>query len=145
MKKNFILLISAFFLLAMQVTACNNEEEIETRQTSEQKKIRILSIGNSYSQDALMYVPFILRNMGINAEIQIGILMQGGSSLRNHVDNFNNEATNYIFQLYNGGKTWSSINNKTIQYVLDNYEWDFVIMQQVSGSSFKWSTYQPLS
>lgn len=143
MKKNFILLISAFFLLAMQVTACNNEEEIETRQTSEQKKIRILSIGNSYSQDALMYVPFILRNMGINAEIQIGILMQGGSSLRNHVDNFNNEATNYIFQLYNGGKTWSSINNKTIQYVLDNYEWDFVIMQQVSGSSFKWSTYQP--
>lgn len=142
MKKSMYLLLGMLFSFVIGIMACNNEDESKTIQTSK-NKIRILSIGNSYSDDALMYVPFILKNIGVNAEIQIGILMQSGSSLKNHVDNFNNVAANYKFQLFEGGDSWSSINNKTIQYALDNYEWDFVVLQQASGSSFKWSTYQP--
>lgn len=142
MKKVFFLTISMFFIITTGMMACSNDENSETKQPSK-TKIRILSIGNSYSQDALMYVPFILKKLGVNAEIQIGILMQGGSSLMNHVDNFNNEAANYKFQLHDGGDSWSNVSNKTIQYALDNYEWDYVIMQQVSYNSYKWSTYQP--
>lgn len=142
MKKFIFLTIGMFFIMTTGMMACSNDENSETKQPSK-TKIRILSIGNSYSDDALMYVPFILKNIGVNAEIQIGILMQSGSSLKNHMDNFNNEAANYKFQLYNGGNTWSSISNKTIQYVLDNYEWDFVVLQQASGSSYNWSSYQP--
>ncbi len=134
--KKYLFFLLGFILLLKGVTPAFS-------QTEEQKKIRILAIGNSYSSDALMYVPFILKNMGVSADIQIGILMQSSSSLKNHVDNFNDEAANYKFHLHNGGKSWSSSSKKTIQYALGNYEWDYVILQQSSSGAFKWSTYQP--
>lgn len=111
--------------------------------TASRKVIRLLSIGNSYSEDALAYVPFILQNMGVDAEIKIGILMKSSAGLEEHVDCFNNERNAYTFQLYNGGTAWQSFSSKSIQWALDNYQWDIISLQQSSQGAFNWSTYQP--
>lgn len=140
MKKFFFTMVSSFLLLGM--AACSSEEASWAKQTSN-IKIRLLSIGGSYSQDALAYVPFIIQNMGIDVDIQIGILMQSSSTLATHVDNFACESAVYTLYLYDGGSSWQNHGRKSIQWALDNYQWDYVILQQVSGSSFKWSTYQP--
>lgn len=108
------------------------------------KTIRLLSIGNSYSQDALAYVPFILQNMGIDADIQIGIAMLSSSTLANHVDNFENENAVYTYWLHTNGDAWQTVEGKkTLQYILNDKTWDIVSLQQSSGGVFNWSTYQP--
>lgn len=111
------------------------------------KTIKLLSIGNSYSDDALAYVPFILQNMAIDAEIQIGILMRSSASIQDHVNNFENEESVYGWRFYNGGNSWTvepeGTNGVSIQWALDNYEWDIISLQQSSQGSFNWSSYQP--
>lgn len=109
------------------------------------KKIRMLLIGNSATDDALSYVPFIMQNMGVGFTYQIGILMRSSATLQTHVNNFSNESAVYGFRLYNGGSSWSvsteGANGCTIQWALDNYEWDIISLQQAQPQ--KVNTYQP--
>lgn len=105
--------------------------------------IKILSIGNSYSEDALAYVPFILENMDVDANIQIGILSKSSASLIDHVNNFESQASNYNYYLYDGGGAWQYFGKQNIQFVLDNYDWDIIMLQQVSYYAANWYTYQP--
>ena len=105
--------------------------------------IKILSIGNSYSEDALSYVPFILENMNVDANLQIGILCKSGGTLAQHVNGFVNQLPNYVYYHYDGGGAWQNLGEHTIQYGLDNYDWDYILFQQVSYNAPNWSTYQP--
>lgn len=106
--------------------------------------MRLLSVGNSYSQDALAYVPFILKNMGIE-EVRIGILMQSSSTIQMHVENFINEDDAFTFYMYDvNSNSWSNLGHKTIQWALDNYEWNCISLQQSSNwANSSWSDYQP--
>lgn len=146
MKKSIFIMTSTFLLLSMDMTSCGFEEEynrIQYEHRTSKNIIQLLSIGNSYSQDALAYVPFIMQNMGVDTDIQIGILMQSSSSLEMHVDNFEKDAAAYIFFLYDGGSSWKNYGHKTIQWALDNCNWDIVTLQQSSQATHSWSNYQP--
>ena len=107
------------------------------------KKIRILSIGNSYSQDALSYIPFILPNIQKNIDIEIGILYMSGATLQQHYNNFVNETPAYTYFLFNGGISWQNLGSYTIQQALKSQSWDIILLQQGSTSSWTWATYQP--
>lgn len=132
---------ACFFLLAFGITACNKDQD-GTIQTPKQK-IRLLSIGNSYSQDALAYVPFIFQNMGADVDLHLGILMQSSSTASMHVDNFTNQTVAYTFNYYAGGGSWNNNSSKkTIQWALDNYEWDIIVLQGAPQSSIHASYYQ---
>lgn len=121
-----------------EVVAVTNNENAQAIKT-----IKLLSIGNSYSQDALAYVPFIMQNMGADVDYQIGILMKSSATLDGHIENFLNEAEVYTFYMYNGGTSWQNLGLRSIQWALDNYDWDLVSLQQSSQSAYNWSTYQP--
>lgn len=120
-KRRFILLLFAFF-----ITACQ-----KTTRESDNQLLRILAIGNSYSQDALAYVPFIMQNMDVGVDVHIGILMMSSSTVANHVDNFENEKEAYTFYLFEGGKSWSIKNIKTIQGALSSH-WDIILISGIS-------------
>ena len=107
----------------------------------ERKKIRMLLIGNSATDDALSYVPFILQNMNVPVDFQIGIAMQSSSTLAMHVDNWENETAAYSFRLYNGGAAWQNFADKSLQWMFDNYTWDIISLQQAQPQ--KENTYQP--
>ena len=111
----------------------------------QRRKFRILAIGNSYSQDALAYVPYILRNMGVDIDITIGILMQSSSSVADHISNFQNETAAYTFYLNAGdGSAWMTLSGKkTIQWALENYTWDVIFSHQSSTDASSWSKYYP--
>lgn len=144
MKNYMFLIVGMFFLFA--TVCCSDEEElneIKYEHRTSKKIIQILSIGNSYSQDALAYVPFIMQNMGVDVDVLIGILMQSSSSLEMHVDNFEKESNVYTFYLYNGGLSWKNYGGRTIQWALDKCNWDIVILQQSSNAAPTWSEYQP--
>ena len=124
------------------LTGCHKSVVIDGQHYD--RTLHVLSIGNSYSQDAFAYVPFIFDNMGIPIDFTIGMMVLSSASLKDHVDRFDQESFAYSFYLSEGGCAWQSFwGKKSIQWVLANYKWDIVILQQSSSNSFIWSSYQP--
>lgn len=126
------------------VTNLRDTTAVLSSTLAKRKTISILSIGNSYSQDALAYVPYIIRNMGVDVDVRIGILMQSSSSLSTHWSNFDNETAAYQFLRNFTGNEWiQRTGTVTIQWALEKYQWDIILLQQASSYAHTWSSYQP--
>lgn len=132
--------VFTFVMLSIMLVACDKDRAHEYHEY----QLRILAIGNSYSQDALAYVPFILQNIGVDVDIQIGILMQSSSTIANHVENFENSAAVYTYYHYDGGTSWSMKPLKSIRWALTHYQWDVIITHRSSRTQNEWDTsYNP--
>ena len=99
--------------------------------------MRILTIGNSFSEDATRYLSQIARSQGENFEVVN--LMIGGCSLERHYRNMLDDKKDY-FLMFNGVNTWFFM---TLREALFSREWDVITIQQVSHLSFKKETYYP--
>lgn len=103
--------------------------------------LRILAIGNSFSQDAVEQYLYELFEAGGQKTI-IGNLYIGGCSLEKHYNNINNDAAAYEYRkVVDGVKT----NTKSVKIssVLAEEDWDYISIQQVSGLSGKIETVTP--
>lgn len=99
--------------------------------------MKILCIGNSFSQDATQYLHQIARSVG--EDFQIANLYIGGCSLERHFRNMHSE--NEVYDLiYNGQPTHFMV---SVKEALLNRSWDIVTVQQASSSSPKPETYTP--
>ena len=105
----------------------------------EKRTIKILAIGNSFSEDAIEnYLWNIAKAEGIN--IKIGNLFIGGCDLATHRANATNNIAAYDYrEIENGTRT--STANTSILDVLNDEQWDYVSLQQVSQLSGKYETY----
>ena len=99
--------------------------------------MNILSIGNSFSEDATRYLHEIARAEG--EEINTANLYIGGCSLEMHHKNTLSGARAYELQ-YNGQNTGFFV---SLDEALENRKWDIVTVQQVSNLSFVVETYLP--
>ena len=104
------------------------------------RTIKILSIGNSFSQDALYYLHDIANSAGIN--IIAGNLYIGGCSLEKHSNNALSNAKNYVYYKW----TYTGVtekNNISMEEAIHDENWDYITFQQSSGDSGIYTTYQP--
>lgn len=101
------------------------------------KAINILSIGNSFSQDAQRYLHALSRSEGI--DIQTVNLMIGGCSLERHFRNMIADKRDYILEM-NGNSSEFMV---TLKESLTNRAWDYITLQQASHHSADYETYQP--
>lgn len=99
--------------------------------------MNILTIGNSFSEDATRYLHNIAKADGEN--LQVTNLYIGGCSLEQHYRNMLSDEKKYELQ-YNGEKTGFYV---SLRDALLNRPWDLITLQQVSHSSFNYDTYQP--
>jgi hypothetical protein len=99
--------------------------------------MKVLSIGNSFSQDAQRYLHRI--SVAAEAPIKCVNLYIGGCSLRMHYFNVLENEKKYQFE-FNGENTGIFV---TVKEALMSDSWDYVTLQQVSVSSAHWDTYQP--
>ena len=107
----------------------------------EQAPLRILAIGNSFSQDAVeQYLWNLFNAAGI--ESVIGNMYIGGCSLEKHWSNAQNNSVSYEYRKVVGG---DKTNNGSISLVtaLKDEKWDYISLQQVSGLSGQYDTYKP--
>ncbi|MDT8717109.1 DUF4886 domain-containing protein [Clostridium sp. 19966] len=102
-----------------------------------EKKIKILAIGNSFSEDATHYLHKIAQAGGIDTKIVN--LYIGGCPLETHWKNIQENARLYMYQI-NGTATDNYV---SIKDALQEEEWDFVIIQQASHDSGLEETYYP--
>ncbi len=99
--------------------------------------IKILAIGNSFSQDATYYLHQIAA--ADDVDIKVVNLYIGGCSLERHWNNIQSGAEEYLLE-ENG---YSLEKYVSIQKALCMEEWDYVVTQQVSGDSGILETYHP--
>lgn len=99
--------------------------------------IKVLAIGNSFSQDATRY----LRNIALAAgnDMKVINLYIGGCSLSQHFKHMNNDERAYSLE-FCGETTGFFVSMKE---ALQSDEWNFVTLQQVSHKSTDYATYQP--
>lgn len=104
--------------------------------------LKVLAIGNSFSQDA---VEQYLHNLAAadGKEIIIGNMYIGGCSLETHYNNMVNNAANYAYRKIGLDGVKRETGSKTIESALADEQWDYVSLQQVSGLSGDYSTYNP--
>ena len=100
--------------------------------------MKILSIGNSFSDDAQRYLRAIAASEGV--EIETLNLCIGGCSLETHASHVKDGARAYLFH-YNGDLYCEDL--VTLDEGLGMREWDVVTLQQVSTHSFDKESFYP--
>ena len=99
--------------------------------------MKILSIGNSFSQDAQRYIHALAKCEGV--EIKTQNLYIGGCSLSTHYQNLKENKNDYDLEI-NGEKTGLKT---SIAEALKSDRWDYVTLQQVSSKSGNFESYTP--
>ena len=134
--KRFTLIIVSLLMLTLTATPAAARKYGET--------LRILAIGNSFSDDGMEHLPAILEDMGIE-NVELARLYVGGCTLERHYNFYNNEEAAYLFYHSKAGENkWTKADEKvTMQYALAMGEWDIITLQQASGLSGLYNSYVP--
>ena len=118
------------------------------------KALKVLMIGNSFTCSAMRQTPAIAK--ALDCELDVANLSIGGCPLSKHWANVEKAATDSEFRPYNVQISWTSCDAKNapirkvmkgssanIPQVLAADKWDIVTIQQASGQSAFYKTYQP--
>jgi len=105
--------------------------------------MRILTIGNSFSDDATEYLYEIVKSANGCECLYIGNLVYGGCSLNQHLQFFKEGSAVYEYRT-NSGDGWHTKPNATALDCLLDGEWDIISFQQASGYSGKAESYDCL-
>lgn len=111
------------------------------RAYAQQKTVRILAIGNSFSQDAVeQYLHELADAEGISTII--GNMFIGGCSLERHVKNARDNAPAYAYRKIGTDGKKRERGKMSLEAVLADEDWDYVSLQQASPFSGMYETYE---
>lgn len=105
--------------------------------------LKILTIGNSFSDDATRYLYDIAVSAGVK-KVKFGNLYIGGCSLERHLNNAMNNDSAYEYRVNDSGE-WITTENFKMSDAIKSENWDFITFQQASGYSGMKDSYEPLS
>ena len=154
MKKWFSLILAAVMLMGIFGCSAAPQESDPAQQPQESqgfqpetvgealfdgKTLKVLAIGNSFSNDTTEYLYDVAQAEGVT-EIILGRLYYGGCSLERHVNNSRTGKNEYTYYKNTTGK-WEQTDNATLLQGLQDEDWDIITMQQSSGNSGLPDTY----
>ena len=139
--KRIIAFISSLLAFAAIAGAQNYTTVENIAYTHSPDTLKILAIGNSFSEDAVENNLWeLLDAAGIPAII--GNLYIGGCSLERHYNNSLSDAQAYRYREITGGKTVQQ-RNVSLSDALKKESWTHVSFQQASGFSGQYISYNP--
>ena len=115
------------------------EEIIEVKNVMPRKSIKILSIGNSASDDILAHVYSILNSYGVQ-EIVVANMYLDSADINKHVNAIATDSPTYIYKKNANGK-WANSTGMKMSSVLKNEDWDIITFQQDISKSGDLSEY----
>ena len=95
--------------------------------------LRILAVGNSFSDDGTEYIPGLLEAAGIHNVI-IARLYIGGCSLERHCREYEEGTKDYVYYKSTDNKWVTVSKNATILDGLKDEPWDIITVQEVSNN-----------
>ena len=150
MKRFSTLLGLILFVILFSTTELQAKRR--TTDTNGDGKLRVLAIGNSFSDDAMEYLPSFVDNLECE-HFELARLYIGGCSLERHVREYRQGNASYQFYHYDYDAyepesdkihEWKKDSElRTMEYVLKMGEWDIITMQQASHDSGQYESYQP--
>lgn len=117
-----------------------SSENYSTDNSDSNSIVKILAIGNSFSQDAIETYLFELAQTE-DIQVIIGNLNIGGASLDLHWNNAKDDKHAYQYAKIDASGTKTITSNIAISDALDDEDWDFISFQQVSSNSGIYHTY----
>lgn len=118
-------------------------DNVPKQEWDEDGALKVLAIGNSYTDDTFEYAFEIAKGAGIE-NVEMGKLIIPSSSLETHANNAKNDLAAYTYYSKNAGSTysesteryeWTQQNNMKISDAVKLADWDYIIFQQVSSES----------
>ena len=125
--------IYLFLLFALMAVTAGAQEKKDT--------LRVLAIGNSFSEDAVeQYLWELGQEAGV--EMIIGNAYRGGWSLAGHWNDARNRAADTEYRkVVDGEKT--NMGKYTLKGIITDEPWDVITLQQVSQESGQPASYEP--
>ena len=136
MKRGVLMLV----LAVLSVPCAKAQEEILT-EPARKDTIKLLTIGNSFSQDAVeQYLFELAKEAGIH--LIIGNAYKGGQSLEQHWTDLTQQHDVYEYRkVVNGIRT--NTPHALLPPIITDEQWDFISFQQASHFSGLTTTYEP--
>jgi hypothetical protein len=102
--------------------------------------IKVLAIGNSFSQDMVYYLHDMAKSAGIN--VVVANLYNSGCSLERHWEYATQNKKAYTYYKWESDQMTKS-EGYTMKRALLDEKWDYITLQQSSAYSGLYSTFQP--
>ena len=136
--KKFLTMLLAVLIAFSTLMGCGEKAEWE-----KDGVLKILTIGNSFSDDAVEYMWDIATSLGIE-EVVIANLYISSTGLDKHLNNANTNLPLYEYRINTNGE-WKKDNRKKMIDIITGDAWDFISIQQVSSDSGVPETYDSLN
>ena len=113
------------------------------------QELNVMTMGNSFSADAYMYVPYVLYNVAPNVRTRFFIYSYSGSTLQKRWELISNDDIFAFFFYYRGSWNYTSVwyaaqmNTTRVSAHMDDYPWNMLLLQQASGQAGDYSTMTP--
>ena len=128
MKKFF------FYLL---VILLHIQYAVATQLGQDTDTLKVLAIGNSFSEDAIENYLYELAD-AVDKKIIIGNLYIGGAPIDLHVKNAIEDNENYSYRKTTADGTKTTTEKVSISQAMEDEEWSYISLQQVSQLSGKY-------
>ena len=135
--KNIICFILCVFSFAV---LCAQERFDNYPLPSAPDTLKILAVGNSFSDDGTEYIPGLLEAAGIRNVI-IARLYIGGCSLERHCKEYSEGLQNYTYYKSTDNRWVTVSKNATMLDGLKDEAWDVITVQESSGISGTYDNY----
>lgn len=109
----------------------------DSRNLQAEDGIKIFFIGNSLTQDAVGYVPLLLKELAPELKFSLYVWYKGSGTLAQHYSMFVNNTNCPIFSIYKSvDNAWTNYNNsKNITWILQNCDFNIVCLQEYNNVS----------
>ena len=134
-------------MYAAEAKAAKTEKDVSGElPTSVPEKLKVLAIGNSFSNDSVLgYLCPMLKDVGVK-EFTVGNLYHSGCSLKMHTEyGLSGEKAYQYYKRTDKDSKWNSPKKKsaTLDDPLKDMQWDFITFQQASAYSGRPDSIQP--
>src|SRR5690606_32158571 len=138
--------IRALAIGSATITLESTNQEVSAQcqvAVTERGVVKILAIGNSFTQDAIETNLYELAKAA-GVEVVIGSVTKGGSALVTHWQNISQDKADYSYLKIVGETRTRTPEPQRISTVLAEEDWDYISIQQVSNNSGRYETYGDL-
>lgn len=136
--QKFMTLIMAIMTTVMTGCALIKTQTETSPKYTEDKPLRVLMVGNSFSLSCEQYLPKVAASVP-DCALKLEIAYIGGCSLERHVKEYRKSAEDPEYKPYKNLKR----DFVTLQELLAADQWDIISIQQASHFSWDYTSYQP--